>query len=154
MSTIINQPSPLYQYGLLWVATLSATFHANFLDQRLTCACLIILYKSSGAKCAIADLGFGLIILGLVSASMILQRVHDIAWLYNNIIVTPLTYEIHAWEARVDVWGWHHVATSSKIQTANTCRICNLRYASTTNHEISWTTDGIIAEHIRILSHW
>ena len=35
MSTIINQPPPLHQYGLLRVATLLATFHANFLDQRL-----------------------------------------------------------------------------------------------------------------------
>ena len=34
---IINQPPPLhrYQYGLLWTATPSATFHANFLDQHL-----------------------------------------------------------------------------------------------------------------------
>ena len=35
MSTIINQPPPLHQYGLLWVATPSATFHEYFLDQRL-----------------------------------------------------------------------------------------------------------------------
>ena len=35
MSTIINQPPPLHQYGLLWVAIPSATFHAKFLDQRL-----------------------------------------------------------------------------------------------------------------------
>ena len=34
-STIINQPPPLHQYSLLWVATPSATFHAKFLDQRL-----------------------------------------------------------------------------------------------------------------------
>ena len=35
MSTIINQPPPLHQYSLLWVATPSATFHEKFLDQRL-----------------------------------------------------------------------------------------------------------------------
>ena len=32
---MINQPPPLQQYGLLWVATPSATFHAGFLDQHL-----------------------------------------------------------------------------------------------------------------------
>ena len=36
MSTVINQPPPLHQYGLLWVATPSASFHTKFLDQHLT----------------------------------------------------------------------------------------------------------------------
>ena len=32
---LISHPGHLHQYSLIWVATLSATFHAKFLDQRL-----------------------------------------------------------------------------------------------------------------------
>ena len=97
----INQPPPLhqYQYGLLRTTTQSATFHANFLDQRLRVDLIIVL--AWGQRSAYIWLTYS-------------------TYLLLKLISSHNTFIVYIWEGFVNIIVEHSLQTIFTLRPRGT----------------------------------